>query len=204
MPDTEGRRDLSPLGNSGPGAVRYVLLTAAVAVAGVAGYVGYVVFPRFDLPRAAGIGLLALAGATGFAAFFSPCSFPLLASLLARQTGADEPRGRRLRRAVVFATALSVGAVVFVVGLGALIALGGGGVAGAVTFTSTPGRIIRVVVGGLLIVLGLVQTERIGISFRAAEPAIHGFLKRQARLRRERPIVGNAVFGFGYLAAGFG
>lgn len=185
-------------------AVRYALLTVAVVVAALAGYLGYVLFPRFDLPSATGLGLLALAGAAGFAAFFSPCSFPLLATLLARHTGADRPLTQRLRRAGGFAAALAVGATVFVLSVGLLFALGGRGLAGAVTFTSTTGRIIRVVVGVLLVLLGAVQADRLGISFRRFEPRIHGALKRQARLRREHPVVGTAVFGFGYLAAGFG
>ena len=193
MPD-ERSRDL----------VRYALLTVAVVVAAVGGYVGYVLFPRFDLPAVTGAGTLLLAAAAGFAAFFSPCSFPLLATLLARHTGDDRMARRRLGRAAAFATALAVGATVFVLAIGLLFALGGRSLAGAVTFTSTAGRTIRIVVGVLLLVLGAVQADKLAISFRRFEPAIHGALKRQARLRRRHPVAGTAAFGFGYLAAGFG
>lgn len=185
-------------------AVRYALLTVAVVVAATAGYVGYVVYPRFDLPAAVGAGLLGLAAAAGFAAFFSPCSFPLLATLLARSAGEDRPLGQRLPRAVGFAAALALGAATFVVVVGVLFALGGRGLAGAVTFTSTTGRVLRIVVGVLLVVLGTIQADKLPISFRRFEPAVHGALTRQARLRRRHPVTGTAVFGFGYLAAGFG
>lgn len=194
MPPDQHRRD----------ATRFALLTAAVVVASVAGYVGYMVFPRFDLPAVTGAGLLALAGAAGFAAFFSPCSFPLLATLLARHTGADRPTSQRLRRAAAFAAALALGATVFVLTVGTLFALGSRSLAAAVTFTSTSGRIIRIVVGLLLVGLGAIQAGKLAISFRRFEPAIHDALKRQARLRRKHPVAGTAVFGFGYLAAGFG
>lgn len=184
--------------------LRYGLVVAGTLLAGFAGYVGYVAYPRFGLPSAAGASVLLLAAAAGFAAFFSPCSFPLLAALLARQTPSDAPRRQRLRRAVLFAAALSTGAVAFVLIVGVLFALGGRGLATAVTFTSASGRVIRAVVGIALVILGLVQAGRIRLDLRRFEPAVHGFLTRQARLRRARPVAGTAVFGFGYLAAGFG
>lgn len=183
---------------------RYGLLAAGTLLAGIAGYVGYVLYPRFGLPPVAGASVLLLAAAAGFAAFFSPCSFPLLATLLARHTTGDASRGQRLRHAVVFAAALSTGAVVFVLTVGVMFALGGRGLASAVTFTSISGRIIRAAVGILLIVLGLAQSGRLQLNLRQFEPTVHGMLKRQARLRRDHPVAGMAMFGFGYLAAGFG
>lgn len=185
--------------------LRYGLLAAGTLLVGLAGYVGYVLYPRFGLPSVAGASVLLLAAGAGFAAFFSPCSFPLLATLLARQAGGDDiSRARRLRRALLFATAMSVGAVAFVLAVGAVFAFGGRGLAATVTFTSVSGRIIRGVVGVSLVLLGLVQSGRLQLNLRWFEPAIHGLLEGQARLRRERPVAGNAVFGFGYLAAGFG
>src|SRR5918996_21871 len=105
---------------SGRSRTRYVVLAGAVALAGLAGYVGYVVYPRFDLPSVTGAGLLLLAAGAGVASFFSPCSFPLLLTLLAREVG-GEPPSRRLRSALVFAGAFSVGAVAFVLVLLGLI-----------------------------------------------------------------------------------
>ncbi|MDX1658970.1 MAG: cytochrome c biogenesis protein CcdA [Nitriliruptorales bacterium] len=186
---------------------RFALLTAGVVVLGLAGYVGYVLYPRFGLPSVTGASVLVLGAAAGLAAFFSPCSFPLLAALLARQTAAaDEDRspGRQVGAAVRFAGGLSLGALVFVLGVGLLFALGGRGLAGAVTFTSTSGRVIRLVVGLLLIVLGLVQTGRIRLSLERLDLGAHERLLELARRGGDRSLVSNVVFGFGYLAAGFG
>ena len=73
-----------------------------------------------------------------------------------------------------------------------------------VTFTSTAGRIIRALVGALLISLGLIQLGILAISLRRFESRLHRLLTRQAELRRRRPAAGFALFGFGYLLAGFG
>lgn len=181
----------------------------AVAATGLAlaGYVGYVVYPRFDLPAGAGAGLLVLASAAGIASFFSPCSFPLLVSMLARPlAGADDGvlHRRPLARALTYATALSLGASAFLILTGGALAVGAGSLVKDVTFTSTTGRILRVVVGTALVVFGLVQTGRLGVNLRRFEPALHGTLKSQASLRRRRPFVGFVLFGFVYLLAGFG
>ena len=182
---------------------RYVVLAVALALAGLAGYAGYVLYPRFDLPSVTGAGLLLLAAGAGIASFFSPCSFPLLLTLLAREVG-TEPSARRLRSALVFASAFSVGAVAFVLALGALIGLGGLGIASAVTFTSPTGIAIRITVGLLLVLLGLVQAEVVPISFHAVERVTQPFLRRQAGFRRRHPVMGFASFGFAYLVVGFG
>ena len=60
--------------------VRYSAMALGVLVAGLAGYVGFVAFVAAD--RAVAAGTMFLAAATGFAAFFSPCSFPLLLTFL--------------------------------------------------------------------------------------------------------------------------
>lgn len=52
--------------------------------------------------------------------------------------------------------------------------------------------------------LALVQAGRLRLNLRQLEPAMHGVLKRQARLRRQQPTAGTALLGFGYLAAEFG
>ena len=182
----------------------YLLLAVGVVLLSVAGYTGYVLYPRFGLPRAAGIGLQVLAATAGVAAFFSPCSFPLLLTLLARETGSGEDTRIRLGRALLFASSLSIGAVAFVLGLGSLFALGGAGLAASVTFTSPAGRTIRLVVGVFLVFLGLVQAGFLPLSFHGVERLVSRFQRPQVRLRRRRPVVGFAMFGFGYLLAGFG
>jgi cytochrome c-type biogenesis protein len=184
----------------------YALLAVVTAVVAVAGFGGYVLYPRFDLPSVSGAGLLALAAGAGVASFFSPCSFPLLASMLARPTAqAAQRTGRRpIGPALVFAAGLSAGAAGFLALAGGAVALGGGALFEDVTFTSTAGRIIRALVGSALIVLGLVQLGVLAVNLRRYEPALHDVLRRQASLRRRRPLAGFTLFGFVYLLAGFG
>jgi cytochrome c biogenesis protein CcdA len=113
-------------------------------------------------------------------------------------------RGRPFRKAAAFAAGLSLGASVFLVLVGLAIAAGASTYFDDVTFTSTAGITIRIVVGSLLITLGLIQLDLLPVSFRRFEPAMHGYLRRQAQVRRRRPIAGFSLFGFGYLLAGFG
>ena len=185
------------------GRARYALLVAALVLAGLAGYGGYVLFPRFGLPSTVGAGLVALAAGAGVASFFSPCSFPLLLTLLARGIRAERGRGR-LRVALVFGGAFAAGAAAFTVLLGLLIGLGGRGLASSITFTSAPGIALRIAVGILLVFLGLVQANVIPISFHGVERAVRPLGEAHARLRRDRPLAGWALFGFGYLLIGFG
>jgi cytochrome c biogenesis protein CcdA len=182
----------------------YLLLAAIVGVLALAGYTGYVLYPRFDLPAVTGIGLLVLAAGAGIASFFSPCSFPLLVSLLARESGAGAGTTRnRLTRPLRFATALALGATLFLLLTGIAIALGAAALFADVTFTSTAGRLIRLMVGALLIVLGLIQLGLLPVSL-SAHAVASPLMQRQARLRREQPTLGYGLFGFGYLLAGFG
>ena len=180
------------------GRMRYLVLVVAVLVVAVAGFVGYVVYPRFGLPAVEGLGLLGLAAAAGVASFFSPCSFPLLVTMLARQSV-----GRSARPAV-FGGSLALGAAGFMLLAGLVIAFGGEALFAGVTFTSTAGITIRVVVGGLLVFLGLIQLGVIPLSMHAVSGFAQPLLRSQARLRRERPVAGFAVFGFAYVLAGFG
>ena len=183
---------------------RYGLLVIGVAVVGMAGYVGYVVYPRFDLPAAEGAGLLVLAAAAGIASFFAPCSFPLLVTLLSRPAGGTHRRPASAKP-LVYGIALAVGAAAFLLVSGVVIALGGRALFEGVTFTSTTGRALRIVVGALLVVLGLIQAGRLpGTSFRSVEGLTKELNRAQARLRRRHPVAGYTAFGFFYLLAGFG
>jgi cytochrome c-type biogenesis protein len=185
------------------GRSRYLILVASVVVVALAGFVGYVVYPRFDLPAVQGLGLLGLAAAAGVASFFSPCSFPLLVTLLARQAVDDADSGRSARPAV-FGGSLALGAASFMLLAGLAIAAGGEALFAGVTFTSAAGITIRAVVGLLLVFLGLIQLGVIPVSMHAVSRFAQPLLRSQARLRRERPVAGFAVFGFGYVLAGFG
>lgn len=183
--------------------VRFFLLLLAVLLLALGGYAGYVLYPRFNLPATSGTGLLLLAAGAGLASFFSPCSFPLLATLLARRARGDEP-GEVWARLLRFGLALAAGASLFLLLAGAAIALGAASLFAQVTFTSTAGRLIRAVLGSLLILLGVLQWRGISPGSRVAFALFRPLAETQARLRRERPTLAFGLFGFGYILGGFG
>jgi cytochrome c biogenesis protein CcdA len=154
-----------------------------------------------------GASLLLLASGAGIASFFSPCSFPLLVTLLTRQPGVQRGADRErlgFGQALTFATALSLGAAIFLILGGLVIALGGEALFAGVVFTSPSGRIIRTVVGLALIVLGLMQAGILPLSLHAVEHISRPLMHSQAHYRRQNPFLGFTIFGFGYLLAGFG
>ncbi len=105
----------------------------------------------------------------------------------------------------MFGSALAGGAAAFLLVSGAVIAAGGSVFFDSVTFTSTTGRTLRLVVGALLIGLGLVQVGVIADrSFRRVDGLIKKLSRSQAVLRRRHPVAGYAAFGFFYPLAGFG
>lgn len=186
---------------------RYFFLALSVLALALLGYLGYVVYPRFDLPMVEGVPLLALALGAGVASFFSPCAFPLLLTLLGRESRGsrggdeDEPaRGRPLR----FAAAMSLGAAAFVLVVGGVMVLGGRALVGGVVFTSSAGRVLRGVVGVFLLAMGLVQLGVLPSPLQTVEGAVRPLLRRQAETRRKAPLLGQVTFGFGYLLGGFG
>jgi cytochrome c biogenesis protein CcdA len=182
----------------------YILLALLLLILGLIGFVGYLLYPRFDLPLVSSISLLLLAGAAGTASFFSPCSFPLLATLLAREIGVDKPGHGSVGRAVKFGFALALGASLFLLLTGIGIAIGAAVFFESVTFTSTQGRILRIAVGMLLVILGLVQWQVLSLPFDKLAQFARPIQKQQARLRQEHPVVGFGLLGFGYVLAGFG
>ena len=172
------------------------MVTFGVLVVGIVGYLGFVAFVRAD--KAAGSGVLVLGAATGFAAFFSPCSFPLLLTFLARRS--EESKGSALLSSlrVGFGAALLLGL------LGLVLALGGRAVGRLVQFDEPLGRAFRLVVGGGLIVLGLKQTQLVRFKMRwmysVAGRAGQRFDPSQSATRGRSDF----LYGFGYLLAGFG
>ncbi|MDT8307022.1 MAG: hypothetical protein RRC07_13915, partial [Anaerolineae bacterium] len=107
-------------------------------------------------------------------------------------------------RLLRFGLALAAGAALFLLLAGAAISLGAAPLFARMTFTSTAGRLLRLAVGGLLVLLGLLQwrgaTPGSGTVYQVVKPLI----ERQARLRRQRPTLSFGLFGFGYILAGFG
>lgn len=183
-------------------ALTYWLLAALAIVIALAGHPGYVLYPRFDLPPVEGLGLLGLAAGAGVASFFSPCSFPLLVTLLAGHSAGSQ--ADRSRSPAVFGASLALGAALFIVAVGAIIAIGGAALLGGLTFASTPGRIIRLLTGTLLVVLGLIQAGILGLSMhgiaRILQPRVGTTIRRRGGAIWPR----FAFFGFGYVLAGFG
>jgi cytochrome c biogenesis protein CcdA len=176
------------------------MLAIGVTFVALAGYAGYVLYPRFGLPSVSGGALLVLAAGAGIASFFSPCSFPLLATVLAREAGVERATGRALS----FAAALSLGAAAFLAIAGVAVAFGAGALFAGVTFTSVAGKTIRTLVGLGLIVLALIQLGAINVSFHGIDRLVRPLMRMQTVERRERPTLGYAVLGFGYVLAGFG
>jgi cytochrome c biogenesis protein CcdA len=182
---------------------RFSVLVAGTLLVALAGYIGFRVFPSIGNGSGSGAALVGVAAATGFAAFFSPCSFPLMLTMLGRQ--ADSETGhRRLTPALRFAFAASLGAVAFVVGFGVVLSLGGGTVARQITFTSGPGRALRVAVGLLLITMGFVQLGRIRIPFFKLAALATPIERRWRTAENPDRFSNHVLYGFGYLIAGFG
>jgi cytochrome c biogenesis protein CcdA len=98
-----------------------------------------------------------LAAGTGFAAFISLCSFPLLLTFLGRRS-ADSPRA-----ALVSALRVAGGAALLLAVLAASIAFGGFAIGGIVEFDSSTGRMFRLFVGLLLVIFGLRQARFLGL-----------------------------------------
>jgi cytochrome c biogenesis protein CcdA len=182
----------------------YWLLPMAVALVSLAGYSGYLLYPRFDLSSAQGIGLLALAAAAGIAAFFSPCSFPLLVTLLSASAQKEAGAARR-SSPLVFAMAMAAGAALFLTVMGLLIAAGGSAIFSGITFASTEGRVIRAVAGVALALLGLMQLGVIaGPDFHRLQAFTSGLLEPAPGEGGVGSLAGPASYGFGYVLAGVG
>jgi len=181
----------------------YSVLVVLILILAFIGYIGYTLYPRFNLPPATGLSLSILAVSAAIASFFTPCSFPLLTTLLARSVHTDQ-RNKSLLRALRYGLALALGASAFLLLVGAGIALGGGTLFTQVTFVSAAGRILRVIVGGVLILLGIIQLGYLVFPFDKFTSVVTPIRKLQIRIRDEHPMGGFFLFGFAYILTGFG
>ena len=175
---------------------RFIAVTAGRVVVGIAGYVGFVAFVGSD--PGVEVGVMVRAAGTGVAAFFSPCSFPLLLTFLARRS-ADSP-------GVALASALGVAgrAGLLLAVLATSIVFGGFVIGGIVEFDSAAGRMFRLFIGLLLVIFGLRQARLLALRMGWLD-RVAGFSARILDPGRvSHPARSDVVYGFGYLLAGFG
>ena len=178
------------------------LMLAGVSVAALGGYAGFRWAAALDLSGQAGAGLVALAAVTGFAVFFSPCSFPLLVGMLAGPN--VDPRQRRPGDAVRSALAVGLGASMFLLLVGAVVGLVGDGIADHVGFSTTGGRALRGTVAGVLVVAGLVQLGRVSVPLGRVVPLAGPLARRRVDVAARSRRGGQVLYGFGFVLAGFG
>jgi cytochrome c biogenesis protein CcdA len=185
------------------GQTRFGLVVAGTLLVALVGYLGFRLLPTLGDGSETGAALMALAAATGFAAFFSPCSFPIMLTTLGRQANTRTGRAR-LKPTLRFAAGASIGAVAFLAGLGLFLSLGGGSISRQVTFSSTTGRTLRIAAGLAIITMGLVQLGKVRIPFfKLAKLATPIDRKRAGNADPDR-FFSHVLYGFGYLIAGFG
>lgn len=183
---------------------RYLLLIAGVLVFSLVGYGGFILFPQFDHPSQASIGLLVLAAMAGVASLFSPCSFPLLVTLLSHEATGRERGAPSRSHPLRFAATFSLGAMAFLLIVGSALALGAAPLMEQVTFTSPTGRLIRLLAGLVLVGFGWWQLQGRSLNFIWMNTLLQPLWRSEARLRRQRTTMSYGLYGFGYILAGFG
>lgn len=176
--------------------IRLLFVAIGVLIVGVAGYLGFVSFVRADNPG--GSGALVLGALTGFAAFFSPCSFPLLLTFLARRGDESKPA------AVATALRVGLGASLMLAIAGLAMALAGTAIGTVVQFDRPLGRAFRVVVGTVLIIFGLKQARLLNLQTSWMDRLAQRAGMRFDRSKASTKTGGDVLYGFGFLVAGFG
>lgn len=190
---------MDPLVSARRTRLRWVVVSVGAVAVGFGGYFGFVAFIETGTVAGLGAGIMGLAVATGFAAFFSPCSFPLLLTFLVRHRESRSWRGI-LRSSLT----VGLGAVAFFVLLAAVLAAVGEGVGGSIGFDTTTGRVSRASLGALLVLLGLRQANVIKVRFRAFDAVAMGAARVLDSSKAARPASKDFIYGFGYVLAGFG
>lgn len=176
--------------------VRFAANALGVLVVGMAGYLGFVSFAGTD--RGIGTGVVALGAVTGFAAFFSPCSFPLLLTFLTRKS--SESRSA----AVISAFRVGIGAAALLASVAVAVAGGGTALTSIVAFDSVAGRVFRFAVGAMLVAFGLRQAQLVRFRMPWLDTVARSAGTTFAPSRVKSAALGDVVYGFGYLLAGFG
>lgn len=183
--------------------VRALLTVMAVTIVAVAGYGGFRLAARLDLGAEAGAGMVALAVVTGFAVFFSPCSFPLLVALLA---GPDRTAraGQRRRESLTAALAMGAGASMFLLAIGVVVGLAGEAVVQTVGFSTAPGRILRGAVAVIVIAAGLTQLGLIQLPLWRVTRFAQPIERQRVNISDRHQHAAQVLYGFGFVVAGFG
>jgi len=172
---------------------RLVVVAIGLVTVGSFGYLGF----RVVAGGGVAAGSVGLGAATGFAAFFSPCSFPLLLTFLTKRSG--ESHGESIASAA--RVALGVAVLLTIVAAGALIV--GEALATVIAFDKPAGRVFRGLVGAMLVVLGLHQAHLLRTRFKMFDRIASATAAVLAPRSRHR-WVSDVTYGFGYLLAGFG
>lgn len=179
--------------------IRWIVAVAGVIALGFGGYLGFVAFVENGSLGGLGAGVMGVAIATGFAAFFSPCSFPLLVTFLVRQS-ASSSRTQAARSSLI----VGLGAIAFFALLAIVLALVGEGLGRLVGFDTLTGRVFRALLGGLLVLLGLRQAGLIKSRIRLFDSVAGVAGRAFDGARFENPTAKDFAYGFGYVLAGFG
>ena len=172
---------------------RYLVVALGLVTVGLFGYLGF----RVVATGGVSAGSVGLGAATGFAAFFSPCSFPLLLTFLTKRSG-ESPRESLASAARV---ALGVAVLLTLIAVGVIFV--GASLAKVVAFDRAVGRIFRGLVGVVLVVLGLHQAHVMQVRFTVFD-GVASITASGLQSRSRRRWVGDVTYGFGYLLAGFG
>ncbi len=183
---------------------RYLALTIGAFLVALAGYwVFFATYPQFSLSSTARVSFLALAVMAGFASLFSPCSFPLLVTLLVSEAGTTTNESPSIIRLIRFALVFSLGAVIFLLLTGAALSLGAGPVMQRINFSSPAGRLLRLVMGLILIGFGWWQFQGRSFNVGWLNSLLQPLWRVEARLRHQRSTLRIGLYGFGYILAGF-
>lgn len=179
------------------------LAAALVGVTIAGGYAGFLAAARLDLAGRTGAGLLALAAVTGAAVVFSPCSFPLLVTLLGG-ANRDDSIPRRRSEGFRSALAIAVGAAAFLLVAGVVVGMAGEGLASVVGFSSTGGRLLRGGVAAVLVGAGLIQLGVITVPLSRLAVVARPLERRRIAAAEDHRRIAQVVYGFAFVLAGFG
>ncbi|RMF79272.1 MAG: hypothetical protein D6737_11885 [Chloroflexi bacterium] len=190
--------------NSAASTSQTIKISLAVLALVVATFAIFLMFPRYEWHIPSNASIFVVAGVAGVASFFAPCSFPLLVTFMTHEVSDTVDDSRSLRRGLQFAAPLALGMTAFLLLVGGILALGGEALFASVTFSSPTGRLLRGLAGMLLLLLGLMQLERLPFHFYGVENLASPLLNMQQKYGRQRPFVGFVLMGFAYPLAGFG